>query len=92
MPGHMLHEAQYYVVTVSAARCNTQYSFKTTRLKTSGSHLVLLKYMSWIIPNRYRNLHQSTKGTVSTAINLHCHKSETILQEFPAPFSDINTK
>jgi hypothetical protein len=39
-PGHMLHEAQYYVVMVSAARCNAQYSFKTTRLKTFGSHLV----------------------------------------------------
>jgi choline-glycine betaine transporter len=25
---------------VSAARCNAQYSFKTTRLKTFGSHLV----------------------------------------------------
>ena len=28
MPGHMLHEAYYYVVTVSAARCNPQYSFQ----------------------------------------------------------------
>jgi len=25
---------------VSAARCNAQYPFKTTRLKTFGSHLV----------------------------------------------------
>jgi len=40
MPGHVLHEAQYYVVTVSAAKCNAQYSFKTTRLKTFGLHLV----------------------------------------------------
>jgi hypothetical protein len=39
-PGHMLHEAQYYVVMVSAVRCNAQYSFKTTRLKTFGSHLL----------------------------------------------------
>jgi len=27
---------------VSAARCNAQYSFKTTRLKTFGSHLVYI--------------------------------------------------
>jgi len=40
MPGHVLHEAQCYVVTVLATRCNAQYSFKTTRLKTFGSHLV----------------------------------------------------
>jgi hypothetical protein len=30
----------YYVVTVSAAKCNAQYSFKTTRLKTFGPQLV----------------------------------------------------
>jgi len=29
---------------VSPARCNAQYSFKTTRLKTFGSHLVLQHY------------------------------------------------
>jgi len=28
---------------VSAARYNAQYSFKTTRLKTFGSHLVYIK-------------------------------------------------
>jgi len=39
-PSHVLPEAQYYIVTVSAARCNAQYSFKTTRLKTFGSQLV----------------------------------------------------
>jgi len=39
-PGHVLHEEQYYVVMVSAARCNAQYSFKITRLKTFGSQLV----------------------------------------------------
>jgi len=39
-PGHMLHEAYYYVVTVSAAGCNAQHSFKTTRLKNFGSHPV----------------------------------------------------
>jgi len=48
--------------------------------------------MSWITPNQYRNLYQSTKGRVSTAINLYGDKSETILQEFPGPFSDINIK
>ena len=32
-PGHVFHEAQYYLVTVTATRCNAQYSFKTTRLK-----------------------------------------------------------
>ena len=42
MPGHVLHEAEYYVVTVSAARCNAQYSFKTTCLNTFGSHLVCM--------------------------------------------------
>ena len=42
MPGHVLHEAQYYVVTVSAARCNAGYSFKTSRLKTFGSQLVVV--------------------------------------------------
>ena len=40
MPGHVLHEAKYYVITLSAARCNAQYSYKTTRLNTFGSHLV----------------------------------------------------
>jgi len=33
---------------VSAARCNAQYSFKTTRLKTFGSHLVLLSYVEFV--------------------------------------------
>jgi len=45
-PGHVLHEAEYYVVMVSAARCNAQNSFKTTRLKTFGSHLVLQEWQT----------------------------------------------
>ena len=48
MPGHMLHEAYYYVVTVSAAVCKVQYSFKTTHLNTFGSHLIFLKSTTFI--------------------------------------------
>jgi hypothetical protein len=41
-PGYALHEALHYVVMVSAARYNAQHSFKTTRLKTFESHLLVL--------------------------------------------------
>jgi hypothetical protein len=34
---------------VSAARCNAQYSFKTTRLKTFGSHLVSNKMQRYTV-------------------------------------------
>ena len=34
--------------TVSAARCNAQYCLKTTRLKTFGSYLVLIRAF-WMI-------------------------------------------